>query len=186
MQRTFWKWIWAAAILIVPAVQSQDPVDQQVSPAVKQLQAEGAKEDAASMKDPAVSPEVKSLNAAGAKQDAASWHNLASFIQSKVKSGVRGRELADEVREERQRLGLTGLDGDMIKQVMEYEKNQEQIERLEAKITALRAGLGEGNVNDSNMRRVLQQKLEKHETNKKALEKRSAEILANMDSPAKF
>ncbi len=141
---------------------SQDPVDQQVS------------------------PEVKSLQASAAKNDAVQWHNLENFIHEKIKAGVRGKALAATVRTERERLGLTGMDKEMVKKMLEYEQSQERIEKLERKDATLKAHLGAGNVNDSKLREVFEQKIKKHQAEIQALEKRSSEILTNLSSAAKY
>jgi hypothetical protein len=197
MNRTLWIYT-ALVIGACSAVSAQDPVDQQVSPEVKALQQQGAKEEEASRSgaptmDQKVSPEVKSLEAAGASEDASSWHNLQSFIRQKVKDGLRGKALADAVRQERERLGLTGLDKDKVKLMQEYEQTQERIEKVDNKITELKGRLGSGDpyaantaANNSATRTDVERRIKKREEEKKTLEKRSEEILAGLDSNAKF
>lgn len=173
---------------------AQDPVDSQVSPAVKQLQAEGANEDAMSMQEPILSPEVQSLNAAGAGEDAVSWHNLEGFIREKVKEGLRGQALGEAVRQERERLGLTKMNEAMVKNMREYERAQVRIEEIDKRLAVARAELNNNNpysagsvaTSDSNVRSRIQKEIRGLESEKEVLENRSSKILDGLTDNAKF
>ncbi len=181
------------AALAAFSARAEDPVDQEVSPAVKALRKEAAHDDAASRTpDQQISPEVKSLDRAGAKEDSTSWKNLQSFIREKVREGLRGRALGQAVKQERERLGLTG-DKNKVKLMMEYEQNQEKLEKIDTEISSVKSRMGSGNpfaantgANNSNIRKNMQEKTKKLEETKKMLEQRSEEILNSLDAGSRF
>lgn len=176
------------ACSISPLARAQDPVDQQVSPEVKSLEAAGAKEDAASRREPTISQEVKRVDAAGAKEDASAWNNLAGFIQQKTKDGLHGKALADAVKGERQRLGLTGLSTANGKNIREFERAQERIEQIDKRLVMVRARLASGfeATGNSNVRSMVEKEQKQLESEKEQLEKRSTTILESLSSGAKF
>lgn len=182
------------AVLGLSTVLAQDPVDSQVSPAVRALQEQGAREDAMSMQEPIPSPQVQSLDTAGAGEDAVAWHNLEGFVREKIKEGLRGRALGEAVRQERERLGLTRMNEAMVKNMREYERAQVRIEEIDRRLVAARAELNNNNpysagsvaTSDSSVRSGIQKEIRGLESEKEVLENRSAKILQGLTDNAKF
>lgn len=110
--------------------------------------------------------------------------DLGAFIRDRMKEGLKGKDLADAIRQERERLGLPPLSAADVQTVRQIERKTSRILFLDRRIDALKASAGSGTFGDSRVKSDVQDSINKMERERSALRKDVEELLSEIGPEA--